>query len=117
MTRSARAAGDAVLSEFARRLVNTVRGTETVARLAGDEFMIILDLAGPQAKHVAGKIALAVHADFLIEGHTRMVTSSIGVALFEGGAMTPGEWVARADAALFSARDAGRNGYRVAPAV
>jgi len=98
-------------------LVNTVRGTETVPRLAGDEFMIILDLAGPQTEHVARKIALAVRADFLIEGQTRMVTSSIGVALFERGAMTPGELVVRADAALYSAKDAGRDGCGVAPAV
>ena len=111
------AAGDAVLKEFARRLVDTVRGTDIVARLAGDEFVIILDAAAAQAEHMARKIVLAVRGDFFIDGKTRMVTTSIGVALFEGGAMTPGELIARADAALYAAKDAGRDGYRVAPAI
>ena len=109
------AAGDAVLKEFARRLVDTVRVTDTVARLAGDEFVILLDAAGAQAEHLARKIVLAARGDFFIDGKTRMVTTSIGVALFEGGAMTPGELIARADAALYAAKGSGRDGYRVAP--
>ena len=109
------AAGDVVLKEFARRLVDTVRVTDTVARLAGDEFVIILDAAAAQAEHMARKIVLAVRGDFLIDGQTRMVTTSIGVALFDGDAMTPGELIARADVALYAAKTAGRDGYRVAP--
>ena len=111
------AAGDVVLKEFARRLVDTVRVTDAVARLAGDEFVIILDAAAVQAEHMARKIVLAVRGDFFIDGQTRMVTTSIGVALFEGDAMTPSELIARADAALYSAKGAGRDGYRVAPAI
>ncbi|MES2100405.1 MAG: diguanylate cyclase [Pseudomonadota bacterium] len=110
------AGGDAVLKEFARRLKQTVRATDTVARLAGDEFVIILDAlrGAAEAELVARKILQAVRDDFLIDGGTRRVTTSIGVALFEGDAATPAELMARADAALYAAKGAGRNGYSVA---
>ena len=110
------AAGDAVLKEFARRLKSTVRATDTVARLAGDEFVIILDPihADADAEHVARKITLAVRADFPIGGNTLKVTTSIGVALFPGDTTSSGELMARADTALYEAKSAGRDGYRLA---
>ena len=111
------AAGDAVLKEFARRLVDTVRMTDTVARFAGDEFVIIVDAAAEETKQVARKIVLAVRQDFPVDGKMRKVTTSIGVALFDGDATTPGELMARADTALYAAKTAGRDGYCVAPSV
>lgn len=110
------AAGDAVLKEFARRLRQTVRATDSVARLAGDEFVIVLEgiRAAAEAEHVARKIVLAVRDDFLIDAATHKITTSIGVALFEGDATGPGELMARADTALYEAKSAGRDGYSVA---
>ena len=112
------AAGDTVLKEFARRLKDTVRLTDTVARLAGDEFVIVLEMihAASDAAQVARKLAHALHDDFAVEGTTRKITASIGVALFEAEATTnPGELMARADAALYQAKSAGRDRFCVAP--
>ena len=110
------AAGDAVLKEFARRLKATVRVTDSVARLAGDEFVIILDTVqtAAEAEQVARKIVLAVHDAFVIDGTARKITTSIGVALFDSDATTPSELMAHADAALYQAKSAGRDGYSVA---
>ena len=105
-----------MLKEFALRLKNAVRVTDTVARLAGDEFVIILDAlqAAAEAEQVARKIVLAVREDFLIDATPRKVTTSVGVAFFLSDATTPDELMALADEALYEAKGAGRDGYRVA---
>ena len=110
------AAGDAVLKEFARRLKDTVRATDSVARLAGDEFVVILDTVqtAAEAEQVARKIVLAVRNEFVVDGTSQKITTSIGVALFGGDATTPGELMAHADAALYEAKSTGRDGHRVA---
>ena len=110
------AAGDEVLKEFARRLKDCVRVTDSVARLAGDEFVIILEGVhnSAEAEQVAGKIVLAVRDAFVIDTQLLNVTTSIGVALVEGDALVPSELLARADAAMYEAKIAGRNGYRLA---
>jgi diguanylate cyclase (GGDEF)-like protein/PAS domain S-box-containing protein len=110
------AAGDAVLKEVAQRLKNTVRGTDTVARLAGDEFVVIVEGVdtADEAEQVARKIVLAGRSDFAVAGMIQKVTMSIGVALFECDATSPAELMARADAALYEAKTAGRDGFRLA---
>ncbi len=74
--------------EFTRRLKTAVRVTDSVARLAGDEFVVILDAihAGAEAERVARKIMLAVREAVAIGAAPRQVTTSIGVALFNGEA-------------------------------
>jgi diguanylate cyclase (GGDEF)-like protein/PAS domain S-box-containing protein len=76
------AVGDAVLREFARRLAATVRSTDTVARLAGDEFVIVLEHVGSplECERIAAKLLDAIRVPFVVDGHTLAVTSSIGVA-------------------------------------
>jgi diguanylate cyclase (GGDEF)-like protein/PAS domain S-box-containing protein len=76
------ASGDAVLREFARRLSATVRATDTVARLAGDEFVIVLEQVGSarECGRIADKLLEALRADFLVGGQPRQVTASIGIA-------------------------------------
>jgi diguanylate cyclase (GGDEF)-like protein len=111
------AVGDAVLVEFAHRLLLSVRGTDTVARLAGDEFVIILEgLSGEdEPQFVARKIVAAMGRPFeLTDGPNLPVTASIGIAYHQGQAITPAELLARADRALYQAKSAGRNTYRVA---
>jgi diguanylate cyclase (GGDEF)-like protein/PAS domain S-box-containing protein len=91
------AVGDGVLREFGRRLVATVRSTDTVARLAGDEFVVVLEQVGSplECERVAAKLLDAIRVPFVVEGHTLAVTSSIGIA-----------WTARPDqAALAHAAD------------
>ncbi len=113
------AAGDEVLFEFARRLLGSVRTTDTVARLAGDEFVVVLEhLADREtAAAVAEKIVSQVsRPPFQVRARPFAVTTSIGIAfLAPGDPPTSGEeLLARADAALYAAKAAGRNTYRFA---
>ena len=103
------AVGDAVLREFARRLSSTVRSTDTVARLAGDEFVIVLEQVGSplECRRIGDKLLDAIRVPFEIDGRKLDVTSSLGFA-----------WCARpdlallahtADDALYQSKRAGRN--------
>ena len=81
------AAGDEVLAEYAGRLLSSVRSTDTVARLAGDEFVIVLENPSTQeaAAAVARKIVARINAPaFQIDGQPLDVTTSIGIAFHPG---------------------------------
>jgi diguanylate cyclase (GGDEF)-like protein len=106
-------AGDEVLKEFAARLVGNVRATDTVARLAGDEFVIIYEQVhnGDEALRLAANIVEAVRRDFCVAGAPMRITTSIGIALRDKDDETPAALVARADAALYRAKRNGRDGY------
>lgn len=114
--RHGHAGGDAVLVEFARRLKSAVRATDTVARLAGDEFVVLLEDVREigDAIHVAEAILAAMLPPVRCIDADIAVGTSIGVA-FSGD---PGEdadaWLHRADGALYAAKAAGRGSYRVA---
>ncbi|NYE60154.1 diguanylate cyclase (GGDEF)-like protein/PAS domain S-box-containing protein [Duganella sp. 1224] len=109
-------AGDQVLKEFAARLVASVRASDTVARLAGDEFVIVFEQVANagEAARLAGKIVDAMHAPFTLDGAPRHVSTSIGLALHDGDDETPAALVARADSALYTAKRNGRDGYAIA---
>lgn len=103
------ASGDAVLREFGRRLNATVRNTDTVARLAGDEFVIVLEQVGSplECRRIGDKLLEAMQAPFEIDGKKLPVTASIGFAWSahpEQATLTHG-----ADAALYASKRAGRN--------
>jgi diguanylate cyclase (GGDEF)-like protein/PAS domain S-box-containing protein len=76
------AGGDAVLREFAKRVSATVRSTDTVARLAGDEFAVVLEQVGSarECARIADKLLEALRADFTIDGKAHQVKASIGIA-------------------------------------
>ncbi len=105
------AVGDAVLQAFARRLQACVRATDTVVRLAGDEFVILvegLNEAG-DATAVAEKILQAMEEPMVLGSLRLDAAASIGVALHEGQAgQTAEQLLAQADAALYEAKRAGR---------
>ena len=107
--------GDALLKEFARRLAECVRPTDAVARLAGDEFVVLLEglHSDEEPQFIARKIIAAVQKPFMIEDHFMRVTTSIGVAVrvFE---TEPSMLMKRADEALYDAKRAGRNTFRMA---
>lgn len=110
------AAGDAALQEFARRLRGCVRGTDMVARLAGDEFVVLLEglheLA--EAELVARKILEAMRAaPFELPAGPLAVFTSVGLVYCKAGSTEPAELMARADEALYAAKAAGRGTYRV----
>ena len=105
--------GDLVLQEFARRLQRCIRKTDTVSRLAGDEFTIILE--GLQMEQetavVAEKIIQAMQEPFHIGQSERTVTTSIGIAVRRTDETNPEALLRRADEALYLAKSAGRNTF------
>ena len=103
------AGGDAVLREFGRRLNASVRNTDTVARLAGDEFVIVLEQVGSplECRRIGDKLLEAMQLPFEIDGRQLQVTASIG---FSWSAHPEQAGLAHAaDAALYASKHAGRN--------
>jgi diguanylate cyclase (GGDEF)-like protein/PAS domain S-box-containing protein len=108
-------AGDELIQEFARRLRSQVRATDHVARLGGDEFVILL--AGLESERtavgVAEKLLEAVSHDVELAGQRRKLSTSIGVAYAAVPDITPERLLQIADEALYQAKAAGRNTYRL----
>lgn len=103
--------GDDLLRVAARRLVGCIRASDTVGRLGGDEFLIVLpDLHDPaHALSVADKILEAFQEPFLILGHSITTTASVGLTIFPGDGREANILLRNADAAMYRAKDAGRN--------
>ena len=109
------AGGDAVLKEFAARLTRGVRATDTVARLSGDEFAIVLEgLNLPDdAGKVAAKILVAMASAFQFENRPIPVSTSIGISFSTGQGLEPETLIKQADAAMYRAKRSGRNNYQI----
>lgn len=107
--------GDVLLKMVARRLLETVREEDTVARLGGDEFMIALwHVSGSgEAATVALKVIEAVSQPYDIEGHTVNITTSAGVGIYPDHGADADELMKSADLALYEAKRAGKNTYRI----
>lgn len=111
------AAGDAVLVEFGQRLSACVRSSDMVARLAGDEFVVVLEqMHKPdEAQTVARKILDLMVAPIQWDHHILLVSASIGVSLSDRPHLaTATTMMATADAALYAAKRAGRNRFECA---
>ena len=108
------AGGDDLLKETARRLKSCIRAGDTVARISGDEFAIILaDLAQPEdAALVAQKIIDRLGAPFEVLAQEVFVTASIGIALFPNDGPDAETLLSGADAAMYRAKQSGRNAYQ-----
>lgn len=105
--------GDALLRALARRMSTLVREQDTVSRLSGDEFILVLpetDALG--AAHVAEKLLQAAAEPFEIESHELIVTPSIGIAMYPNDGADFDTLSRCADAAMYSAKQHGRNHYR-----
>jgi diguanylate cyclase (GGDEF)-like protein/PAS domain S-box-containing protein len=107
-------AGDRLLKEATQRLQSCVRSSDTVGRFGGDEFGAILtDLAKPaDASLVAQKIIDALARPFHLDGHESYVTASIGITLFPSDGEEAGTLIMNADAAMYRAKEQGRNAYQ-----
>jgi diguanylate cyclase (GGDEF)-like protein len=109
------AAGDRLLAEIAEILVSRARETDVVARLGGDEFAIVLPRCGlEEAEEIAAEIALSIRERVRSEPDAPPITASIGVAPFGTGLRLSYETVlARADAAMYEAKEDGRDSVRI----
>jgi diguanylate cyclase (GGDEF)-like protein/PAS domain S-box-containing protein len=109
--------GDLLLKAVARRLTGCLRSSDTVSRLGGDEFTVILPaIPGVQdAGRVAEKILTTLSNPFEIEGHTIFVTISIGISLFPQNGEDAEMLVKEADNAMYQAKELGKNRHQFAP--
>jgi diguanylate cyclase (GGDEF)-like protein/PAS domain S-box-containing protein len=108
------AAGDKVLTEAADRLRSCTRASDTVGRLGGDEFAAILSELGKQsdAGLVAQKIIDAFKRPFDLEGKETYVSASVGITLYPADSEVAEALVVNADAAMYRAKQEGRNNYQ-----
>jgi len=106
-------AGDDLLKSIAGLLRQRLRKTDTVARLGGDEFAVLLpEVEALQAEEIAGTIIRAIQGHREVFGQRAFaVTGSIGIALFPDHGIAAGDLMARADMAMYQAKDRGRNRY------
>lgn len=107
------ATGDRLLQEVASRLLRSVRRSDTVGRLGGDEFLMLLPEANADdAAHVAQKVLEECIRPFALDDHNLAVTPSIGIAMYPRDGSDYDELLKKADTAMYRAKDEGRNGYR-----
>ena len=106
--------GDQLLQEIARRLRATLRDADTVARVGGDEFQMVLANVGDAtgAARIAEKVMRALGEPFTLEGQELNVTASLGLSLYPRDAGSGELLLKYADIALYEAKGEGRNAYR-----
>ena len=106
--------GDALLRQIAARLVECVRGEDTVSRLSGDEFAIVLARLtdADDAGLVATKILQRLGEPFHVDGMEVVVSASIGITLYPGDADSADVLMRNADVAMYNAKSRGRDNYQ-----
>lgn len=106
--------GDELLKAVAARILECTRGTDTVARIGGDEFVVVLtELGRPEdAGPVAQKLLAALSEPFELSGHRLHVTPSIGICTYPHDGQSAEALMQNADAAMYHAKEMGRNNYQ-----
>jgi diguanylate cyclase (GGDEF)-like protein/PAS domain S-box-containing protein len=106
--------GDILLREVAMRLSGVVRRGDTVARLSGDEFALVLADMGhvDDAIHVAQKILDVFRQPFRVAGHDLSVTASLGITLYPFDDRGADDLLRNADVAMYRAKESGKNNYQ-----
>ena len=107
--------GDNLLVYVAELLNRQLRGSDTIARIGGDEFVVMLPQLNDEddAPRVAEKLLASLEGQHIIERHTLFVSTSIGISIFPEHAEDVGELIKRADTAMYEAKQKGRNNYQV----
>ena len=106
--------GDALLLEVTRRMLTAVRANDTLARIGGDEFLLLLesDATAQHAATVAGKIIELLTRPVAIDGQELIVTASIGISLYPEDGDDGGTLIRHADLAMYEAKEQGRNNFQ-----
>ena len=106
--------GDALLKEVGRRLADILRKSDTVSRMGGDEFVLLLPtIANSESSSlIAGKVVRAFRKPFFCDGHTLQVTTSIGIANFPADGDDAVTILKNADIALYRVKEIGRNNFQ-----
>ncbi len=111
--------GDMLLQQVAQKLTTCVRECDTVARIGGDEFVIIMESlskdpfeAAAQTETVAEKILLSLNSPYRLDKHEVSTSSSIGITLFSSHEQKIEELCKQADIAMYQAKNTGRNSHR-----
>ncbi len=109
--------GDQLLLQFARRLQNCVRAADTVGRIGGDEFVVLISQVN-DAEHLqalAEKLHQTMRSPFTVDGHELSISCSLGVAVYPDHGTDAAALTKSADQAMYRAKEAGRDCVRVCP--
>lgn len=106
--------GDALLRAVAERLLAAVRGEDTVARIGGDEFTVVLSEVAdaPATASVADKLLASLRRPFRLHGHEVHVSASIGITLFPDDGTDADTLIRHGDTAMYQAKAQGKDRYR-----
>lgn len=107
--------GDVLLATVGQRLLAVVRETDTVARMGGDEFVVVMPefRSLEDVEHCAKQIIRSASQPVEIGGRKISLTVSVGAAVFPEGGRTAEDLLRNADAAMYTVKDSGRNSFRV----
>lgn len=106
--------GDRLLKDTAARIQSAIRASDTVARMGGDEFVVLFDPAGTAEviARTAEKIIASLDMPIDLGGETVRITTSVGISIFPDNGDTPVALLKQADTAMYAAKAEGRNTYR-----
>jgi diguanylate cyclase (GGDEF)-like protein/PAS domain S-box-containing protein len=109
------ASGDQLLVEAARRLSRSVRSTDVVARVGGDEFVVVMpDITSVQdVDQCAANLVMKLAPEISIDEHLVQLTASVGVCIYPDFAPDAKHLLKRADSAMYAAKENGRNQYQI----
>lgn len=109
------ACGDMLLVEFAQRLLRCVRGLDTVARIGGDEFVLLLEeLESPhEVIRISKRLRQLIQEPFQLDNQELQITTSLGIVFGSTEYSTPEDLLRNANIALHRAKEAGRNRFKV----
>lgn len=106
--------GDLVLQQVAQRLTSALRGSDTLSRQGGDEFLVLLTEIGQidEVNEFCARLRELIKAPFQIDQHTFSLTASVGIALYPDDSADVEQMYSHADSAIFRAKRDGRNRFR-----